>query len=159
MMRKASRSPHQYFIDVNEVYVHPEFESINFANDVALLLMDKPIVFGRRVSPVCLPGPPGTDTDVEFGKECVAVGWGRIVRPKKCCSDVLYSRVQGEDSSYPESEHLREVIVPATRCKHDYNDDELQICGGYEAGGKDSCQGKKPAKGKVLNIEDDDSLR
>jgi len=78
-VRKSSQSPHQFFRNVIEVHVHPEFRRSSLTNDVALLLVDKPVTFGRFVGAACLTGLPGSITDVNFGHKCTAVGWGRTV--------------------------------------------------------------------------------
>ena len=56
---------------VTEVRAHPRFSRVGFYNDIALLVLDKPVRKSKYVIPVCLPGPnlpskerlAGTDTE------------------------------------------------------------------------------------------------
>ncbi|XP_014260482.1 chymotrypsinogen A-like [Cimex lectularius] len=57
---------------VKTVITHPDFNSKNLANDVALIELDTPAVFSETVDVICTPDaaePVNT-------KDCVAYGWG-----------------------------------------------------------------------------------
>ena len=42
---------------VKEIHVHPQYNSVTFRNDIAILRVDRPFIFNKYVQPACLPGP------------------------------------------------------------------------------------------------------
>ncbi len=45
------------------------------ANDIAVIILDTPVVLSKTVAPVCLP-PASTDPDQYVDKPAVILGWG-----------------------------------------------------------------------------------
>lgn len=104
----------------------------NFRNDIAILELDRDVVFKKHISPICLPRPEDfPNTNLNRTKPFVA-GWGSI---------------QYNDRS---SNILRDVSIPIVNnddCRASYSRfgsvtvDERILCAGLKAGGRDACQG------------------
>ncbi|KAG5671024.1 hypothetical protein PVAND_001242 [Polypedilum vanderplanki] len=112
---------------IKKIIYHDDFDIFSFDNDIALLELDSPILYGPRVSSVCLPS--GDETDFT-NRLTVIAGWGRL----------------GEKSQT--SSTLRSVIVPIWSSKEcmaaGYGATRItenMMCGGYPEGEKDACQG------------------
>lgn len=109
---------------VRQIYRHPKYnDPVMWANDVALLLLDRPAQLNSAVRPICLP-----DKDDQPGTDCTVTGWGRL-------------------SYYgPYSDYLMQVtvpIVPYSDCRKIYPEEvhESMLCGGHLTDRKDSCEG------------------
>lgn len=59
--------------DVKEVIIHEDYYGGALFNDVALLVLDKPLEFTDVVGPICLPRQ-GQNFD---NLNCVVTGWGK----------------------------------------------------------------------------------
>jgi len=113
---------------IERVVNHPEYSKpIDWNNDIALVEMNRPVIFTDSIRPLCLPSP---DLVIPAGTPCVVSGWGRTRKGGKI------------------SERLNEVAVKlmtTERCKsYDGYANQLtdsMICAGYEKGGRDACSG------------------
>ncbi|XP_062125012.1 LOW QUALITY PROTEIN: plasminogen [Drosophila sulfurigaster albostrigata] len=114
---------------VKEVRTHERFSRIGFYNDIAILVLDKPVRKSKYVIPVCLPRagrmPP---KDRLPGRRATVVGWGTTYYGGK------------------ESTSQRQAELPIWRnedCDRSYFQpiNENFICAGYSDGGVDACQG------------------
>lgn len=111
---------------VTNVNVHKDFSGPGFYNDVALLRLDRAVVYSTHVQPVCLPSP-GLVNDTFVDYLPTVVGWGK-------------TSYQGSNSRI-----LQQVQVPVWSnkdCDKQYFQSITDnfICAGYPQGGKDSCQ-------------------
>jgi secreted trypsin-like serine protease len=69
------------------VRIHQQYvKEDNFANDIAILRLARPIVLKAQVSPVCLPG---INDDPTPGRSCYVTGWGLIGSGNAPFSNVL----------------------------------------------------------------------
>ena len=113
---------------VKEVRAHERFSRIGFYNDIAILVLDKPVRKSKYVIPVCLPKvgrmPPKERLP---GRRATVVGWGTTYYGGK------------------ESTSQRQAELPIWRnedCDRSYFQpiNENFICAGYSDGGVDACQ-------------------
>jgi plasma kallikrein len=58
---------------VDEIIMHPDFNSINLHNDIALLSLLKPFSRAAHINPICMPQ---IDYKIPL-KNCFATGWGK----------------------------------------------------------------------------------
>ena len=79
-------------VSVSDIIIHPDFSAENHANDIALLKLSTPVVFERRISPICLSIPSYN----YLGQVATVVGWPKdkgatesSCRPKKLGLPVL----------------------------------------------------------------------
>ena len=85
--------------------------------------VDQSFPMNSFTSQICLPEIVSKDTLTlpNKGDKCKAVGWGKL-----------------RQSIGPVADTLQEVEVPILEeCKNN----EIQICGGFDEGGKDACEG------------------
>jgi len=72
--RKTRDGDEQYFKAVRAFH-HPDWNSPSPLNhDIALIELNKPIIFNNHVKPVCLPA---AGEQVPVGTECYITGWGQ----------------------------------------------------------------------------------
>eukprot|EP00111_Clytia_hemisphaerica_P001891 TCONS_00005316-protein len=65
-------------IQVSNYIVNENYQNTRLNNDLALVQLEKPVIFGRTVQPIYLP-EQGERTDV--GKKCYVTGWGKTSNP------------------------------------------------------------------------------
>lgn len=111
---------------VRKIIQHERFNIFSFNNDIALIKLYKPVKFGSKIQPACLPD--GSTRDYT-GALTIISGWGRTAEKKN------------------PSSVLRTVVVPVwsrDQCQSTpYGPariTENMICSGYAEGGKDACQ-------------------
>ncbi|KAJ8318070.1 hypothetical protein KUTeg_003161 [Tegillarca granosa] len=125
---------------ISQVIRHPGYNDINpvyrFDNDIALVKLDRQVIYTDFVSPVCL-----TLDRLFDGEECIISGWGRIKRPSPTATE---NKI--DPSAWPGV--LQQTTVPIidwNKCSRleAYMDKLTQnmMCAGYRDGQKDTCQG------------------
>lgn len=67
------RSPHEQFLRLDHISLHPDYIDNGFVNDIAVLRVEKAVTFSDYIRPVCLP-----TASVKSGQLCVATGWGQL---------------------------------------------------------------------------------
>ena len=71
--KQNERLPHEDF-DVEKKEVHPQYKAADFQNDLALVKVNRKIIFKEHIIPVCLP-----PQDASFvGDYATVTGWGRL---------------------------------------------------------------------------------
>jgi len=122
-------SPTQQTVNGIKTVYHPSYNPRTTANDIAIVVLDKPIKFTDNVKPACLPNRGDVVPD---NAEATVAGWG-------------VTRENGMSS-----QKLLQVGVPTINnkeCKTMYAkaridiDPYVMLCAGYKTGGKDACQG------------------
>ncbi|XP_048459298.1 coagulation factor X-like [Rhincodon typus] len=115
-------------LEVEAVIAHQRFQRKNYDNDIAVLLLKKPMQFNQNVVPICLPQREFADTVLMKTSNALVSGWGRVI-----------------DHGMP-ADKLQRLTVPyvdRTKCieSSKYPVSQNMFCAGYKDESKDSCQG------------------
>ncbi|XP_054706614.1 uncharacterized protein LOC129216425 [Uloborus diversus] len=122
--------PHENFkvIDVN---IHPDYRSSNYHNDIAILKLEKKVVFKPHIDVVCLP----RDEDDFVGEKCYVTGWG-----EDAFASGVYSQVM-KKVSLPVLEHSEcQNKFRKTVLGHFFKLHGSFLCAGGKQG-EDACTG------------------
>uniref|UniRef100_A0A8V5GX30 Uncharacterized protein n=1 Tax=Melopsittacus undulatus TaxID=13146 RepID=A0A8V5GX30_MELUD len=107
-------------VNITRVILHPLFNPIMLDFDVAVLELERPLVFNKHIQPLCLPLAA---QEFAVGQRCVISGWG---------------------TTKPEVLQRASVsIIDQKTCDFLYNFSltDRMICAGFLEGKVDSCQG------------------
>ena len=62
---------------MSEILVHPEYNSTNFANDIAIIRLSAHAIFNYYVQPICLWKLDKTAFSEVEGRTGTVIGWGK----------------------------------------------------------------------------------
>jgi len=115
-------------IDVEKVYVHPYWITLEYEGDIALLKLKNPV----NVETVSLTGMSYDQYNYLAGQQTTVIGWGD-------------TKAGERSSNTPELQHVNLPIVDQTTCTETMLPltpfDEKMLCAGIPEGGLDSCYG------------------
>ncbi|XP_053906502.1 transmembrane protease serine 9 isoform X2 [Cuculus canorus] len=113
-------------VNVTRVIQHPLFNPIFLDFDVALLELERPLVFNKYIQPICLPL---AGQKFPVGKKCIISGWGDLQEGNVTKPEILQKASVG--------------IIDQKICDFLYNFSltDRMICAGFLEGKVDSCQG------------------
>ncbi|XP_053696866.1 venom protease-like [Sabethes cyaneus] len=127
---------------VAELIPHPEYKQTSQYNDIALIKLDRKVIFSPYIRPICLP------TKADFNNNrAIATGWGTIGYGEGTSAILL--KVVLEMFTYDECDSQFE----ANRRLKDGIQRESQLCAGSRNSSKDTCQGDSGGPLQIYNDE------
>lgn len=116
--------------EIAEKMVHEKFNTVSFANDIAVLKLNRPVTFGKYVSPVCMPLIDELLQSNLKVNDGIIAGWGSVSFNNVSSSVLLKARVPlvEEATCRKKYEVFRQVSIDSTT-----------LCAGN--GTTDACQG------------------
>ncbi|RWS27437.1 Serine proteinase stubble-like protein [Leptotrombidium deliense] len=122
--------PHEDY-DVVSVVIHPEYKHNSLWNDIAVLKLDRKVIFAPNIDSICLPHID----EIFDGQQCVTTGWGKNAYRGGSYSNIL------KEVSLPIIPFLDcQEGLRKTRLGYRFKLHESFICAGGEQG-RDSCKG------------------
>lgn len=109
---------------ISKIYLHRNYESQRYVNDIAILILSTPLnTKDRSIGFMCLP--PSTDRFFPSNDQSVfAIGWGISQVDDRVSSDVL------------RQVELKTVATSAETCANSIYNINVQFCAGNPGGGK-----------------------
>uniref|UniRef100_G1S0R4 Vitamin K-dependent protein C n=1 Tax=Nomascus leucogenys TaxID=61853 RepID=G1S0R4_NOMLE len=88
-------------LDIEEVFVHPNYSKSTTDNDIALLRLAQPATLSQTIVPICLPDSGLAERELnQAGQETLVTGWGyhssrekEAKRNRTFCSEVMSNMV------------------------------------------------------------------
>uniref|UniRef100_A0A8C3IXW3 Ovochymase-1 n=1 Tax=Chrysemys picta bellii TaxID=8478 RepID=A0A8C3IXW3_CHRPI len=116
---------------VKTIVVHPDFDTVSYDSDIALIQLDVPLEYNTVVRPICLPN---STQPLPSSVLCTMTGWGSTQE----ADGSLASRLQQTQVPILESE----VCEKNYYFNHPGGITARMLCAGFaSSGGQDSCQG------------------
>ena len=119
-------------IDVREINLHPDFHERLLRDDVATLVLDRPVQLQPHIDTLCLPSP---DVNYDHG-ECVTAGWGKDALEDGNFQTVLK---KAELPHVPRAE-CEQMLRRNTHLNRYFRLDRSFTCAGGKKG-QDACKG------------------
>ncbi|XP_017001151.2 phenoloxidase-activating factor 2-like [Drosophila takahashii] len=120
---------------IKEIIMHPEFDQKRLFNDIALLLLDEPIVLAPHIQPLCLPPPESPELINQLlSATCYSTGWGA----KQADSDKLENVLKRLNLPVVEHDECQ-AMLRNTRVSNSFRLGPSFMCAG--GNGKDPCKG------------------
>ncbi|XP_069044038.1 ovochymase-like isoform X2 [Lepisosteus oculatus] len=130
-LTQFSSSPNELSRSVQQIIVHPAYNSVTEDNDIALMRLSSPVSFTSYIQPICL-----ADNSSSFynGTSCWVTGWGYTAEDGATLPTTL-QEVQLPIIGNRQCGCLNDVVFGANSVTGN------MLCAGVLQGGKDSCQG------------------
>ncbi|XP_046648370.1 chymotrypsinogen A-like [Daphnia pulicaria] len=109
-MHKADQSDVQMTRRISKVILHNRYNTFTYANDIAMIVMDAPVIFSRSVAPVCLP-PASTDPDQHLEL--------RIIIIIKWKNWIIIIVIGSKEDKSTVLQQARVTLMPNSECKVD----------------------------------------
>lgn len=117
-------------IYVTKIITHPQYKAETTDNDIALLHLSQPAVYGKYVLPICLPSYELAETNLTLeGTETIVTGWGNQDQTLRNRSSVL--------------SYIQVPIVPLQNCSEVMRNHvtDNMLCAGRLGDNQDACSG------------------
>ncbi|XP_037668710.1 serine protease 55 [Choloepus didactylus] len=119
------KSPSIEMKGVTSIILHKDFDKDNMDNDIALLLVDTPIIFSDLKVPICLP----EESRHDIWHECWVAGWG-------------WTKAGDENSGNTDLLKVPIIIMDWEECSKIFPKvTKNMLCAGYKNENYDACQG------------------
>nr|XP_050033986.1 serine proteinase stubble-like isoform X1 [Dermacentor andersoni]XP_050033987.1 serine proteinase stubble-like isoform X1 [Dermacentor andersoni] len=128
-------------IPVRRMIVHRSYNPATFENDLALLELERPVVFQPHIVPICLPGRNEDFT----GMPSYVTGWGKLSHGGSVPNVLQYVQVPILSNQKCQKMFMLAGHVKAIR--------DNFVCAGYDGGNRDSCEGD--SGGPLTLLRDD----
>ena len=110
---------------VSKIYIHRDYDSNTFANDIAMIELVSSInLTDPSIALVCLPRGKTTDDYPSAPQTVVAIGWGVMDPDETTPSNTLQQITLKIISNFIEN------------CQKSINNRSIQVCAGVQGGGK-----------------------
>jgi len=110
--------------NVSNVYIHQDYDSNSFANDIAMIRLASSVnMTDHSIALICLPSVVDTEYP-PTGAKVVAIGWGVLLSDDKTPSDTLQQVT------------LDVISNSVINCHNSVNNNDVQFCAGVQEGGK-----------------------
>jgi len=110
---------------VSAIFMHKEYNTNTFENDIALIRISKPFpTDNKNIMAINL-----RNMTLNEGTACNVTGWGKTSTSNPALPNNL--------------QYVEVPIIPADKCSdsNDYNIGDGMVCAGCSEGGRDACQG------------------
>jgi secreted trypsin-like serine protease len=108
---------------ISKVYIHRNYHSVTYANDIAVLRLSSPFNMNDpSLSVICLPNNL-TENNTN-NTDVVAIGWGVLSAKDEVASRTLQQVT------------LKTVANNDSTCRKSIRDTKVQLCAGVSGGGK-----------------------
>jgi len=124
---RRRKEGHELELTPSKIVLHPNYNRQSKDNDIAIILLSRPVQFRKEYSPVCLPYAASRWENVE----AVISGWGRIVHNGPDSNALLDAKVNTMSNS--KCCDRQDNYYPCYAIK------DNMICA--SSPGKDTCQG------------------
>ncbi|KAL4688604.1 hypothetical protein H8959_004856 [Pygathrix nigripes] len=121
-------------LDIEEVFIHPNYTKSTTDNDIALLRLAQPATLSQTIVPICLPDSGLAERELtQAGQETLVTGWGyhssREKAAKRNRTFVL--------------NFIKIPVVPRNECSEVMSNmvSENMLCAGILGDRQDACEG------------------
>ncbi|XP_061492411.1 coagulation factor VII-like [Rhineura floridana] len=125
---KHQREQDEQKVGVRQYWKHPQYDSGNLNNDIALLYLTSDVVFTQNIVPICLPNPNLAALLTKDGTSGMVSGWGATHAKGRLTRFLLKVRLP---------------VVSIETCKQSSEKliTDNMFCAGYAEEAKDACKG------------------
>lgn len=110
---------------VSNIIIHPQYDSLELKNNIALIKLEVPVKYSRYIVPACL----SDGSNAYNGRYGYATGWGSLSLGGRLTSELHQANI---------------TIINDERCAQKYVpkvDTKIDLCGGDTNLNSDTCQG------------------